>query len=333
MTNKEKYKSIIFQQYDAQNNGLTKKQLIAAEMNTFNHIRQSIIRNELIEEGFIRVVGGKYYLADFPVMSEAAWNKCSENAAAFANIQFGKIFEKLISKSIAYRAAYASYGPSTRNTVAFIGSYINGMTGTAQTKEKEVLKRYVVQNILEHFLSEEKFDTETCQNVIKRVRAFYREEKQIVNYTYGNAQKWVNMAIKYYIIAMSCYSANTGAPFDFTTNPILSNSIKADVKRAFGEHPGFSKYRLFAVDSIMIDITTKEPYRVSFKAPEFSATCWSKSNSELQFVRYWNSMEENLKNNAVSMPFLWELNTWKPRENNDADGNVIREIRDIYFWQ
>ncbi len=357
MTRKEKYKEI-FDRFDSDNNGLTEKQLIAGEKEILNY-PSSILRNELIQEGIISKIDDKYYfngertvnndientvcqeettverepiLPQTINMSNETWKKCSENAAKFANIQFGKKLEKCREKSIAYKAAYASYGPSTRNTVAFTGSYISDMQNVEKNREKENLKINVINGILQDFLSAEIFDFVNCHRVIKQIRDFYRNEKQIVNYTYGNAQKWVNMAIKYYIICKSCYIFESDKKewnsFDFTSKP---TKIKVDVKRAFDEHPNFRKYRIFAVDSIMIEITTKKPYQVKFKNPNFDATCWSKSNYERQFTIYWEKMEEKLKNNDVRIPFLWELNTWEPRENKDVDGDEITDIREIYF--
>lgn len=245
-------------------------------------------------------------------MTKSEWDNCSQKAAEFANNLFGIRLEKLVHRDIAFLAAYSSYGPSTRDTNAFLGSFITELSLSAKNKKKEDLKLKVVESILVPFFNVKAFDNNTCMETIKKIRKFYRDNG-IVHYTFGNAQKWLNLAIKYFIICSACYvfdKCGNYISYDFNT---FNKKIKIDMEKCFKDNKYFGLYNLFAVDSIMIGKTCKRNFGVKFCNSPIDATCWSDCDDEMQFTSYWKSVQKVISTDVVDMPLLWELTTWAPR--------------------
>ena len=137
-----------------------------------------------------------------------------------------------------------------------------------------------------------------CVYVIKRIRALYKNGG-VMDYTYGNAQKWVNMSFKYYVIF----------------NAVDFNAKKVDLEMAFNKIPEFNDYELFAVDSIMIN-AIHQNLGINFNYK------WSKCDDIDDFIDYWNEVKDKLAVQQIDMPFIWELNNWKSNGNKQKPKNI-----------
>lgn len=158
-------------------------------------------------------------------MTKNDWVKCSENAAGFCNVLASKIENAIKRKrNFEAAAAYAGYQASIPPFTGIFKSIPAGQKNTLKAKGEDIIAK---------FLSDKKYDMNTCVDVIEQIRALYKNGG-VKGYTYGNAQKWVNMSFKYYVIF----------------NAIDFNTKKVDLKTAFSKIPRFNNYELFAVDSI-----------------------------------------------------------------------------------
>ncbi len=245
MTRKERYKEI-FERLDPLNHGLTVEELRVGEKMVFNYISKPL-REQLQRDGVIFEIGGRFYYREngdtvnsiheietqeemstvsnvehqrINVSSEV-WEECSKVAASFANILFTKV-ENCKKGRLARKAAHAGYAASVNQTDAFVGS----LEGPAYQRAREQIRTEAESKIVS-FLEGNDFTLQACYCAIEDIRRLY-EERGVNRYTYGNAQKWLNMAIKYYIFIKSCYVNEAGEwiPFDFKREITLENIVK-----------------------------------------------------------------------------------------------------------
>lgn len=223
-------------------------------------------------------------------MTKNDWFMCSTNAAGFCNVLASKIENAIKRKgNFEEAAAYAGYQASIPPFTGIFNSIPAGQKNTLKAKGEDIIAK---------FLSNKKYDMGTCVDVIEQIRALYKNDG-VMDYTYGNAQKWVNMSFKYYVIF----------------NAIDFNTKKVDLKTAFIKIPEFNNYELFAVDSIMINaIQQKLGINFNYK--------WSKCNNIQAFIDYWNGVKAKLVGQIIDMPFLWELNNWKSNGNKQKPKSI-----------
>ncbi len=256
------------------------------------------------------------------MMTREGWTECSIKAAEFANGYFARIENKPLRKwSLERKAAAAGYQASiTEAANPFNGQF---------SKSQIARIREDGEDILEGFLQRGRFDKASCFETMADIKDLYRRSG-VADYNYGHAQKWVNMAVKYYIVCKSCYifdeSANGFLPFGFTKKVKNRNGVKIDVKRAFEENPAFNEYELFAVDSIMINLVGRE-LDVAFSGEAFPVDTWYVSDERAQFNGYWQAVENRLATAEISMPFLWELSKYTPSAKRRAKAAA----RGMYF--
>lgn len=119
--------------------------------------------------------------------------------------------------------------------------------------------------------SQEKFDSWHCK-VCKNIKLLYNEKG--INFTYGQAQKWLNMTIKYlYMLEDEEYSFD--CVFEYLHIPI-DNYIFVAVKK-----------------ELRIDRPNNP---------------WSKLD-ETEYLKYQKAIREELKKRKYS-PLLWEFDKW-----------------------
>lgn len=114
----------------------------------------------------------------------------------------------------------------------------------------------------------------------EKLHNLYLKEK-IEDYTYGNAQKWVNMAIKYFIILLS------------------HNGL---------EYEQIAKIPVFPVDGIMIQVIKKDKkIEINGKIPE----PWSKCDDKKAFIHFIKTVDSQ-KDKKYNTLFEFELDSWSP---------------------
>lgn len=119
--------------------------------------------------------------------------------------------------------------------------------------------------------SQEKFDSWHCK-VCKNIKLLYNEKG--IDFTYGQAQKWLNMTIKYlYILEVEGYTFDS--IFEYLHIPI-------------------DKYILKGVKD---ELEIKRP-----------VDAWSKLDKK-EYFKYQNAIRERLREKGIS-PIRWEFENW-----------------------
>ena len=138
--------------------------------------------------------------------------------------------------------------------------------------QDELLKLFTCHNLyntLESFLDFEK-------EVTEHIRRVFTEEFDISNYTYGNAQKWLTIAIKY---ALS--SSNLSSSYDDLFLVVAAPIDSIVIKRA---------YKMFKV---------KKP-----------STSWSNIDDFKTIKDFEISLKDKASTNGFVSPLIWEILTW-----------------------
>ena len=118
------------------------------------------------------------------------WVKCSNNAAGFCNALASKIGNAIKRKgNFEAAAAHAGYQASIPPFTGIFNSILKSQKNTLKGKGEKIIA---------DFLSNKTYDMNKCVDVIKQIKELYKND--VRDYTYGNAQKWVNMSFKYYVI-------------------------------------------------------------------------------------------------------------------------------------
>ena len=97
-------------------------------------------------------------------------------------------------------AVKRAYAPSIQNTAIKEGKYGSKKLKVPKDKCVPIIEE-ALKNIMDvnNECDFEKWEEELA----KKIRKIYKEDNHIVLYTYGNAQKWINMSIKYIFSADS----------------------------------------------------------------------------------------------------------------------------------
>lgn len=168
-------------------------------------------------------------------------------------------------------AARSAYQTATKRAVVFPQNY-----------SKKVLKkvREKCESWISNFLLTRNFDRQTIERLAKQIRDEYHSEG-FVDWTIGNSQKWINMAIKYLFV------------IEVHNKPSLNLVDTIDDWN----------YELFPVDGIMIGIIKKD-LNLKF------ADSWSKCDNYECFENYWSEVNKYCKKNGTR-PLLYEILNWK----------------------
>lgn len=183
----------------------------------------------------------------------------------------GKVKEH---ESLAQAAARLSYKASVRRALKYKDD---------QERTWGEFNRINAAHFLAGFLEDANFSPERCEYIIRRIKM---EFGNIEDYTYGNAQKWVNIAIKYFIIL----------------NQFIPEKRVIDVDHAI------STYRFFPVDAIMIKHAKSD-----FGIP-FEARSWSNCDDLDCFRAYWDQVEAAAQSRFNHSAFTWETLSYRARE-------------------
>lgn len=131
------------------------------------------------------------------------------------------------------------------------------------------------------FCSFDNWEKDTVSHIVKMYK-----DKNIDQYTYGNGQKLVNMAIKFVL---------------------SSNLVKYD-------HPVF-KYCHIPVDGIIQKIA-KEKLEVELLhqngAEQKTYSSWSKNDCRNDFLDYQKRIRESTQKQNYYSPLIWEIKNWRP---------------------
>lgn len=170
-------------------------------------------------------------------------------------------------------------------------AYFASVIETANPKRKgkdfspsEDKLKAIIKDIIMPFLKKKEYDKANCEKTITMIRDAFKKDNEYP-YTYGNAQKWLNMAYKYYI-------AN------------LYHKSKLSAKVFFEKNKELLCYPFFAIDNIIESIITKE-LGVSF--PDKKK--WHERDCLTDFTDYWDNVLTKTKKEGYP-PFLWELIKW-----------------------
>lgn len=166
-------------------------------------------------------------------------------------------------------AANLSYRASVLRAIK-----LNGKNAAAKLARQEA--EVVIQNFLcETYNSKTIVDINDMPAIWEEIYKIYKNHN-IDDYTYGNAQKWVNMSIKYYIILLSKFNLPY---YDVINIPV------------------------FPVDRIMIN-HIKEEFNLSFDGN------WSDCNDAIYFREYIRQVGNEVQVKYNTSLFEYELNTW-----------------------
>lgn len=219
-------------------------------------------------------------------------------------------FESLTSntdKSIASIAAKLGYRPAVNKAAFFlssslsIGSYFDDperypkKSGVSNDSTKsDVLCEAVIEQIFVPFLKDSSFSDQECFEIMDRVFEIYYFRENVTDFSYGAAQKWVNMAIKYYIILQ----------FKKSGTPDIVSYIKLK----------YSNYNLFPIDGQMIQKIHKHFGDMEYDHKKVGCSLptpqpWTNCNLKFTFIDYWSFVSEKL---SGTKPILYEMANWNP---------------------
>lgn len=172
--------------------------------------------------------------------------------------------------ALAYVAATLSYRASVLRALK-----LNGKTDEAKLARQEG-ERLIVEFLCGVYHSNATVDIDYVSGFWETMRTIYKNH-QIDDYTYGNAQKWVHMSIKYYIVLLSRFDIPCSRLVDipvFPVDRIMINHIKNDLGIAF---PGN----------------------------------WSDCDDALSLKQYITDVNNKVRNIRGVSLFEYELNAWE----------------------
>lgn len=133
------------------------------------------------------------------------------------------------AEELAYVAANLSYRASVLRALKFYGK--NAEALQARKEGEKVIYNFLV----DCYTSKTAADIDYVSQVWEKIYQIYKGQ-DIQDYTYGNAQKWVNMSIKYYIILLWKFNL----PYEelleipvFPVDRIMINHIKKHLEITF----------------------------------------------------------------------------------------------------
>lgn len=190
---------------------------------------------------------------------------------------FGKEFNTGIDdnkkKELAVERAYRDFCRTIRKGEKGINEGIGDLT-----ERKKKTAQTIIDELSKMELSKMDFDKynewhdKLCEQIIAN------------KYTYGQAQKWVNMAMKYLIV--------------------------------LGDADVIAKEKLLHIplDSIIIDIALKNKLLTQKTLDDNHFTSWSGITDKKQYDAIQNEIRDNLKNQT---PIIWEFQAWNDPSAKD----------------
>lgn len=233
-------------------------------------------------------------------------NKDLKNAIKFLLFSYFGLTEKSDKIEIFDSIIWLAYKDAT-----LMGAY-NTIEKDSVKSEKAYKKatKYLYKrltNEFQHEMNFKKWHNTTCEELLKTYEDNGINEDNNIIFSYGNAQKWVNMATKYMYILNQLYLViNPNSDFikhNSNTISTLQNSFEVPI------------------DSYIIDIAKNE----KAECLKDKTTGWSKWDKE----RY-NNFTDNLNE---KFPIDWECDNWidiahKKRTNENNYKNRIELIKD-----
>ena len=131
------------------------------------------------------------------------------------------------------------------------------------------------------FLITGDFKLESITKLAHEIRNDY-QKVGVHDFLCGNAQKWINMAIKYFLISKS----SPNDKFDYDLFKRLQNK---------------TNYSIMPVDGIMIK-KNKELLNI-----DFEYLSWSRCDDLNEFISYWQSLQKKIIDQSL---IEYEIVTW-----------------------
>lgn len=202
-----------------------------------------------------------------------------QNVAAWRANWKKKKTKKLLSivgicseKAIIEEAVKRGYAPSVQNTALKKEKY-----GTRLQNPREQGSALLVEALNDLFgrqsIKMEDF-AEWEKSLAENLRRLYKNNG-IEKYTFGNAQKWINMAIKYVVSSDGMDWGN----------------------------------EVFKVCYLPIDITVMRKAKQEFKQKPLS-TSWSKNDNWEEIEQYQEELRKNIQKKYNCSRLWWECNIW-----------------------
>ncbi len=204
--------------------------------------------------------------------------------------EFGLILDKIVEKAYSDATNQGAFNTRADSKLAFLAKYEKGGS-------LDIIKKYIGELLEGNVLDFESWHIKTCGALVERYNDCGLENF----FTYGNAQKWVNMALKYLYILSGISEPNEGESF---------KKILAIRNYATKLH--------IPIDSYIIDILWKEgistlPLKDGVKAdrnkeymvPSEYVKGWSNWNED----DYVSVKKETMKI-CGEVPIEWESYAW-----------------------
>lgn len=208
-------------------------------------------------------------------------------------------------ESIAFVAAKLGYRPSVQKTAFFlssslsIGSYFDDVNRYPQkngvsndTTKTDILCEAVILQLFVPFLRKSVFNKESCISLMDKIFEIYYFRENATDFSYGVAQKWVNMAIKYFIIIN------------------FKKSSESNIVSYINEK--YDDYTLFPIDGIMIQKIHKHFGDMTYDSTIIGCHLptpqpWSNCNLKFTFIDYWQFILDKL---CGIKPIFYEMAIW-----------------------
>ena len=153
---------------------------------------------------------------------------------------------------LAEAAAKLAYRASVLRALKMNGK--NNEAKFARQEGEKVIKNFLCEIYSSETVATIDFVAQTWETIYQ----IYKKQ-EIQDYTYGNAQKWVNMAIKYYVILLQKFNVPCSKIMEipvFPVDRIMINYIKKDLGVSFDGNWSDCK-DLFALKKYICDVNSK----------------------------------------------------------------------------
>ena len=242
-----------------------------------------------------------------PTLEE--WKQIEKNCTnLFKKYVVPRINKQKAPIDVAFLSAELGYRPAVVRALTYNKSQYANMS--SQERKEEFVNPVIIKCI-KPFLKKRQFDIQSCLDCIDDVRKECRCNKGVSDFTYGNAQKWVNMSIKYYIIlnAFICSTNDRKNPPHEIKNEkektgIFQLGANDFLLRELYKTNCFWGYELMPIDSKILKI-----------GPNNNLGTWSKNDDKEDFICYWKQIKSSYLPNHQQFssgftPILYEMYVW-----------------------
>ena len=235
-----------------------------------------------------------------------AWNQIEINAMESFNHFIIPVLSRMPRPvDLELLAAKCGYIPAEQHALTYRGSPYNNMTSSERAN---VFVDPIIQDVIKPFLIKKDFSTSECLQAMNNVMTM---ASNVPDFMFGNAQKWINMSIKYYLILLA-FSA-------IPTNPIINYENWTNTREFLNHRPlhdyysntKFYDYKLMPIDTPMCKHITAD--FGTLPAPVYTPYPWSRNNNQCEFEDYWRFVDISLAANphwAGFIPLLYEIFVW-----------------------